>query len=122
MIQPETYVEIIDNSGAKIAKCIQIPKKKKKAKIGDIIIVSIQELDLNKGFGKIKKGEIFKCLIIRTKFKTTRKDGNIIQFNENAGILLNNQNMPIGSRSFGYALQEMRTNYLKIMTIFDNII
>lgn len=121
MIQTESIINIVDNSGAKFAKCIQISKKKK-AFLGDIIIVSIQELDSKKGFGKIKKGEIFHCLLVRTKYRFLRKDGTFLKFNENAGILLNKQLNPIGSRFFGYSIRELRKKYIKIVSIFEKII
>jgi large subunit ribosomal protein L14 len=104
MIQTQTLLKVSDNSGAKIAKCIKVLGgfKKKYAKLGDIIIVSIQKLrNKSKNTSKVKKGEVCKALIIRTKVKYFKKDGTQICFNENSITLLNKQENPIGTRIIG---------------------
>jgi large subunit ribosomal protein L14 len=106
MIQPETILQVADNSGAKTVKCIKIlgGYKKKYAKLGDIIVISVQELR-NKAriTSKVKKGEIYKALVIRTKKKIKKKDGTIIFSNKktknsNAAILINKKGNPIATR------------------------
>lgn len=106
MIQPETILQVADNSGAKTVKCIKIlgGYKKKYAKLGDIIVISVQELR-NKAriTSKVKKGEIYKALVIRTKKKIRKKDGTVIFSNKktrnsNAAILINKKGNPIATR------------------------
>lgn len=121
MIQTESILNIIDNSGVKSVKCIGIPKKKQ-AFLGDICTVSIQKLDLKKGKGSFKKGQVVPCLIVRTKFKFLRKDGNFILFQENAGILLTKDLNLVGSRAFGVTPYEIAKLHFKFATIFDAII
>ena len=97
MIQPQTILTVKDNSGAKLVKCIKILGgfKRKFAKIGDIIIISIQKLkNKSKTITKIKKGEMYRALIIKTKRQIKKKDGLIIVFRENAISLINKQNNP----------------------------
>lgn len=104
MIQQQTILKVSDNSGAKTAKCIKVLGgfKKKYAKLGDIIIVSIQKLrNKSKNTSKVKKGEVYKALIIRTKTKYIKKDGTQIWFNENSVTLLNKQENPVGTRIIG---------------------
>ena len=100
----ETIVKVADNSGAKIAKCIKVLGgfKKKQAYVGDIIIVSVQKLrNRFKETSKVKKKEIYKGLVIRTKKSFFVKNGENIKFNDNAIILINKQNTTIGTRIFG---------------------
>lgn len=106
MIQQESILQIADNSGAKTAKCIKVlgGYKKKYSKLGDIIIISIQELrNRSKLTSKVKKGEIYRALIIRTKKKIQKKDGTTILFdkktrNRNAATLINKKGNPVGTR------------------------
>lgn len=104
MIQQQTILKVTDNSGAKTVKCIKVLNgfNRQKAIIGDTIIVSIQKLR-NKArlTSKVKKGEIHKAVILRTKNKTIRKDGNTIFFQSNAVSLINKQGKPIASRIIG---------------------
>lgn len=106
MIQQETILQVADNSGAKTVKCIKIlgGYKKKYAKIGDIIVTSVQELrNKSKLTSKVKKGEVYKALVIRTKKETKRKDGTLLDINKNtknanAVVLINKKGNPIASR------------------------
>lgn len=106
MIQQETILQVADNSGAKTVKCIKIlgGYKKKYAKIGDIIVTSVQELrNKSKLTSKVKKGEVYKALVIRTKKETKRKDGTLLHINKNtknanAVVLINKKGNPIASR------------------------
>ena len=104
MIQQQTILKVTDNSGAKTVRCIKVPGgfKKKIAKLGDIVIVSVQKL-INKAkrTSKVKKKEVFKALIIRTKAAHIKKTGIALKFNENAVVLINKQGNPIGTRIIG---------------------
>jgi len=106
MIQQETILQVADNSGAKTVKCIKVlgGYKKKYAKLGDIIVVSVQELrNKAKITSKVKKGEIYKALIIRTKKKINKKDGTVVYSNKktrnsNAATLINKKGNPVATR------------------------
>lgn len=112
MIQEQTLVKISDNSGAKIAKCIKVLGgfKKKYAKIGDFIIVSIKELrNKEKDNTKVKRGEVYKALVLRTKaIYNSKKLGSQIIFNENSVALINKQGNPIGTRILGPVLRALK--------------
>ena len=104
MIQQQTIIKVFDNSGAKTVKCIKVLGgfKKKYAKLGDVIIVSIQQLrNKSKKTSKVKKKEIYQALIIRTKTKYFKKDGLQTNFLENAVVLMNKQGNPISTRIIG---------------------
>lgn len=104
MIQAQTILETADNSGAKTVKCIKVLGgfKKKTAKQGDIIIVSVQKLrHKSKKTSKVKKGEIYKALIIRTKVVNLENTGMSLTFQDNAVVLINKQGNPVGTRIFG---------------------
>jgi large subunit ribosomal protein L14 len=104
MIQVQTILKVSDNSGAKTVKCIKVLGgfKKKYAILGDTIVVSIQQLrNKEKKSSKVKKGEVYKALIIRTKTLYTTNDGSQIRFNENSVTLMNKQENPISTRIIG---------------------
>ena len=104
MIQPQTLLKVLDNSGAKTVKCIKIlgGYKNKTAKIGDIIVVSVKNLrNKFKTSSKVKKGEVYRAIILKTKKSQINKDGSICFFNTNSVCLINKQNKPIGSRISG---------------------
>ena len=104
MIQQQTILNVSDNSGAKSVKCIKVlgGLRRRFAFLGDIIIVVIHKIrNKSKKNSKVKKGEIFKALIIKTKHKKVNKDGSILFFDNNSVILLNKQNIPIFSRIVG---------------------
>lgn len=106
MIQPQTILQVADNSGAKIVKCIKIlgGYKKKYAKLGDLIVVSVQELrNKSRLTSKVKKGEVYKALVIRTKKKVRKKDGSMLfcnrkTINSNAVTLISKKGNPIATR------------------------
>lgn len=132
MIQTQTILKVADNSGAKTVKCIGFVDTQKNAFIGDCIIVSVRnlsrkEIPLNKGVSSktiIKKGQVFKALIIRTKKGISkRKYGHKLAFDTNAVILINNQGNMVGSRIFGPITRELRLkNYQKILSYSDRIL
>ncbi|WP_433927142.1 50S ribosomal protein L14 [Candidatus Carsonella ruddii] len=112
MIQEQTKLNVVDNSGGKVVKCIKVLKgsKKKTAKIGDFIKVVVKNSIFN---SKIKKGQILNAIIVRSKFPLKRTDGSYLSFNDNAVLLLNNQNQMIGTRIFGVIAKEIKTIYFK---------
>jgi large subunit ribosomal protein L14 len=117
MIQTRTHLDVADNSGAKKVMCIKVlgGSKRRYAGIGDVIVVSVKDAIPN---GKVKKGEVSKALIIRTKSGVRRADGSLIRFDSNAVVLLNNQLQPIGTRIFGPVTRELRTeHFMKIVSL-----
>lgn len=131
MIQQETILQVADNSGAKTVKCIKVlgGYKKKYAKLGDIIIVSVQELrNKSKSTSKVKKGELYKALVIRTKKEIKKKDGSVISFlkktkNANAAVLINKKGSPVASRitePISYKLRKKQ--FFKFINISSGLI
>lgn len=119
MIQSGSYLNIIDNSGAKIAGCIKVlgGYRKRYAKIGDLVMVSIKELRSKRRLNaKVKKGEVYKAIVVRTKKSNNFFLGDNLHFLENAIILVNKQNKFIGTRVFGSIPKLFRiTRYLKLI-------
>lgn len=104
MIQQETILKVADNSGAKIVKCIKVLGgfKKRYANLGDIIVVSVQQLrNKSKSTSKVLKGGVFRALIVRTKKRYKKRDGSLFLLEENAVALINKQGNPIGTRILG---------------------
>jgi|TARA_B110000967_G_scaffold188864_1_gene212067 large subunit ribosomal protein L14 len=126
MIQNGTYLNVIDNSGAKKVYCIQVKGgyKKRYARIGDIITVSVKMLRTKRrATSKVKKGEVLKALIVRTKCGLKDYSNKSISFFENSVILLNNNNRPIGTRIFGILPKFFRyTKHLKIASLSAGLI
>jgi large subunit ribosomal protein L14 len=120
MIQQQTILKVSDNSGAKIAKCIKVLGgfKKRFACAGDIIVVVISHLrNKSKKTAKVKKGGIYKALIIRTKNRVKNKEETFTFFNDNAISLLNKQNNPIATRIIGPVSKNLKTKYMKFASI-----
>jgi large subunit ribosomal protein L14 len=125
MIQHHTILKVSDNSGAKTVKCIKVLGgfKRKFALLGDIIVVSIQQLrNKSKKNSKVKKKEIYRALIIRTKTKIKKKDGSIINFKENAVVLLNKQTKPVGTRIIGPIPKLLKKKFYKFLSISTALI
>lgn len=126
MIQQQTLLNVIDNSGAKTVKCIKVLGgfKKKYAKLGDTIVVSVKLLrNKVKKTSKVKKGEVYKALILRTKKKHIKKDGSQIYFNENSVTLLNKQENPIGTRIIGPIPKDFKKKkFQKFVSISSGLI
>jgi len=113
MIQTQSILTIVDNSGAKNVRCIKILGgfQRRYAYIGDTVVVAIQKIkSKSKSKSKVKKGEVLRAVIIRTKFKKTKKDGSSYMFNLNAGVLVNKQNKPVATRILGPVAKELKTN------------
>lgn len=122
MIQAHTNLAVIDNSGAKTVQCIKVlgGSKRKVASIGDIIIVAVKDSIPR---GKVRKGEVLKALIVRTSKEISRKDGINIRFDKNAVVLLNSQEVPIGTRIFGPVSHELRKKqFMKVISLASTVI
>ena len=122
MIQMETVLEIADNSGAKQVKCIKVlgGSKRRYAGVGDIIVVAVQSADPK---GKVKKGEVSKAVVVRTKTATQRKDGSAIRFDSNSAVLLNAQLQPVGTRIFGPVARELRARkFMRIVSLAPEVL
>lgn len=122
MIQTETRLEVADNSGAKGLQCIKVlgGSKRKYASIGDIIVVSIKDAIPR---GKVKKGDIHRAVIVRTKQAIRRFDGSEIGFDKNAAVLINKQGEPIGTRIFGPVTRELRSlGFMKIISLAPEVL
>ena len=121
MIQVESVLQVADNSGAKRVKCIKVlgGSKRRYAYAGDIIVVSIIEAAPN---SKVKKGDVHRAVIVRTRKGTHRSDGSVIRFDSNAAVLLSNQENPIGTRIFGPVLRELRAKFMKIISLAPEVL
>jgi large subunit ribosomal protein L14 len=122
MIQEETNLVVADNSGAKRVRCIRVlgGSDRRYAGVGDLIVVSVKAAIPG---GTVKKGEVSKAVIVRTKKETRRKDGSYIRFDENAAVLINNDNEPKGTRIFGPVARELREKqFMKIISLAPEVL
>lgn len=122
MIQVESVIDVADNSGAKKIQCIKVlgGSKRRYARVGDVIAVSVKSAIPR---GKVKKGDIAKAVIVRTKKEINRDDGSYIKFDSNAAVLINAQGEPIGTRIFGPVTRELRSrNYMKIISLAPEVL
>lgn len=122
MIQVETFLTVADNSGARKLKCIKVPggSKRKSASIGDIIVVSVREVTPD---SKIKKKSVMKAVVVRTAKEVSRPDGTFIRFDDNAAVLINNQQEPVGTRIFGPVARELRAKkFTKIISLAPEVL
>ena len=122
MIQTESQLLVADNSGAKLIQCIKVigGSKRRYARIGDIIIVSIKDAIPR---SKVKKGEDQRAVIVRTKKPLIREDGSSIKFDSNSAVLLDKSNEPIGTRIFGPVTRELRKkNMMKIVSLAPEVL
>ncbi|MCL7023669.1 hypothetical protein MKW94_013702, partial [Papaver nudicaule] len=118
-IQMRTKLKVVDNSGAKVAACIQALKGKKGARLGDTIIASVKEAQ---PLGKVKKGDVVYGVVVRAAMQRGRCDGSGIRFDDNAVVLVNKQGEPIGTRVFGPVPHELRKKkHVKILTLAEHI-
>ncbi len=118
----QTNLQVADNSGAKTARCIKVlgGSNHMITKIGDVIVVSITSVNPN---SKIKKGQVVKAVIVRTKSKIVRQDGSFIKFDDNAIVLVDKEKEPIGTRVFGPVSREVKQkNFLKIASLASEVI
>jgi large subunit ribosomal protein L14 len=122
MIQMQTKLEVADNSGAKKVQCIKVvgSTKRRYATVGDLIVISVKEAIPE---GKVKKGDVLKAVVVRTKKAVRRPDGSYIRFDDNAAVLLNNQLEPIGTRIFGPVARELRAKkFMKIISLAPEVL
>ena len=122
MIQMQTNLDIADNSGAKKVMCIKVlgGSHRRYARIGDIIKVSIKDAIPR---GKVKKGEVYNALVVRTRKGVRRSDGSVIRFDTNAAVILNGQLQPVGTRIFGPVTRELRgEKYMKIISLAPEVL
>lgn len=122
MIQMQTKLNVADNSGAKKVYCIKVlgGSKRRYASVGDIIVVSVKEAIPN---SKVKKGDVMKAVVVRTKKEIGRNDGSSLRFDENAAVLINEQMEPIGTRIFGPVARELRAKrFMKIVSLAPEVL
>lgn len=122
MIQTESVLNVADNSGAKIVKCIKVlgGSRRRYAGIGDIIVVSVSEAVPN---SKVKRGSIMKAVVVRTKRENRRSDGSYIRFDENSAVILNANKEPVGTRIFGPVARELRARkFMKIVSLAPEVL
>ena len=122
MIQQETVLDVADNSGARKVLCIRVVggTSRRYASVGDIIVVAIQEAIPN---SKVKKGDVKRAVVVRTAKEIERPDGSFIRFDDNAAVLVDSQNEPIGNRIFGPVPRELRNkNFMKIISLAPEVL
>lgn len=122
MIQTQSYLEVADNSGARRVMCIKVlgGSKRRYARIGDIIKVTVKEAIPR---GKVKKGQVMNAVVVRTRKGVRRPDGSLIKFDDNAAVILNAQNAPIGTRIFGPVTRELRSErFMKIISLAPEVL
>ena len=122
MIQTETYLDVADNSGARRVMCIKVlgGSHRRYARVGDIIKVTVKEAIPR---GKVKKGQVMKAVVVRTKKGLRRQDGSLIRFDDNAAVLLNASDAPIGTRIFGPVTRELRgEKFMKIISLAPEVL
>lgn len=122
MIQQETNLDVADNSGARALQCIRVlgGTRRRYASIGDIIVATVKSADTA---SKVKKGEVVKAVIVRTKKEIRRPDGTYIRFDDNAAVLVNAQKEPVGTRIFGPIARELRGHgFTKIISLAPEVL
>ena len=122
MIQQETRLNVADNTGAKQALCIKVlgGSRKRYAKLGDMIVVTVKKAIPN---SNVKKGTVSNAVVVRVRIESKRKDGSYIRFDDNAVVIVDNQNEPAGTRVFGPVARELREKkYMKILSLAPEVI
>ncbi|MDZ7782879.1 MAG: 50S ribosomal protein L14 [Halioglobus sp.] len=122
MIQTQSHLDVADNSGARRVMCIKVlgGSKRRYAGVGDLIKVTVKEAIPR---GKVKKGQVMTAVVVRTRKGVRRTDGSLIKFDDNAAVLLNNQEAPIGTRIFGPVTRELRgEKFMKIISLAPEVI
>ena len=122
MIQTTSVLDVADNSGAKKVFCIKVlgGSRKRYASIGDVIVVSVKEAVIN---AKVKKGEIARAVIVRTRKEIKRADGSYIKFDSNSAVLVTKEGEPIGTRIFGPVARELRARkFMKIISLAPEVL
>ena len=123
MIQESTKLVIADNSGAKTAQCIRVlgGTRRRYARVGDVIVASVKSAIPN---GNVKKGQVVKCVVVRTRKEIGRKDGSYIRFSDNAAVILGEESQdPVGTRIFGPVARELRDKrFMKIISLAPEVL
>ena len=122
MVQEESYLKVADNTGAKEIHCIRVlgGSKRKYGNIGDVIVASVRKATPG---GTVKKGEVVKAVIVRTKRGVRREDGSYVRFDENAAVIIKEDRNPRGTRIFGPVARELRDrDYMKILSLAPEVI
>lgn len=122
MIQMQSKMKVADNSGARVVQCIKVlgGSKRRIASVGDIVVVSVKEALPN---SKVKKGDVAKAVIVRTKHKIRRSDGSYVSFDDNSAVLINPQKEPVGTRIFGPVARELRAkSFIKIISLAPEVL
>jgi len=122
MIQVTTHLEVADNSGARVVKCVKVlgGSRRRYAGLGDIIVVSVKEASPGT---KVKKGEIARAVVVRTAREYQRTDGSYIKFDVNSAVLINKDKEPIGTRIFGPVARELRAKkFMKIISLAPEVL
>lgn len=122
MVQTESIVQVADNSGARRIKCIKVlgDSKRRYARVGDLISASVKTASPG---GNVKKGDVIKAVIVRTKKEYRRKDGSYIRFDENAAVIINKDKDPVGTRIFGPVARELREkSFMKIVSLAPEVL
>ena len=128
MIQMQTRITIADNSGAKVAECIKVLKgstgrgqyTRRTAGLGDVIVCAVKKAIAG---GEVKSGEIVRCVVVRTKHRTRRPDGSYVRFDHNAGVIIDQDGNPRGTRIFGAVGRELREKkFMKIVSLASEVV
>ena len=122
MIQQESILQVADNSGARRVACIRVlgGTRRRYASIGDVIVVSVKDAIPN---SRVKKGEVRKAVVVRTRRQVVRADGSYIRFDDNAAVLIDNQREPVGTRIFGPVARELRAKrFMKIVSLAPEVL
>jgi len=122
LIQPRTMLEVADNTGAKRIMCIRVMggSNRRYASIGDVIIAAVKEAEPH---SNVKKGEVVRAVVVRTKKEVGRGDGSFVRFDDNAAVLVTNQDVPRGTRIFGPVGRELRDrNFLRIISLAPEVV
>jgi len=122
MIQMQSRLQVADNSGARVVQCIKVlgGSHRRYAQIGDIIKVSVKEAIPR---GKVKKGDVYNAVVVRTRKGVRRPDGSLVRFDGNAAVILNNNLQPIGTRIFGPVTRELRgERFMKIISLAPEVL
>jgi len=122
MVQVESRLRVADNTGAKVIQCIRVlgGTRRRYARVGDVIVITVK--DAIPG-GAVKKGDVKKAVVVRTRKEQRRRDGSYIRFDENAGVLINEVGEPIGTRIFGPVARELREKrFMKIISLAPEVL
>ena len=122
MIQVQTELNVADNTGARIVECIKVlgGSKRRYASVGDSIVVTVKDAIPN---GKVKKGSVHRAVVVRTKYSISRNDGSKVKFDNNAAVIVDDKNEPIGTRIFGPVTRELRAKkFMKIISLAPEVL